>query len=160
MAVLGIREHGDVQPYAQTLFLRSIVPSNRPRARRSANRRPAAPPGRTRSPGPTGGRRPGPAAPAPPTGFRGGLEQASLPLLTALSRLPRWLIGLLPGVLLLGGLLAPAPWGAALLGLVTVFLGWLLALSWPRLDGRSRTLRTAVVLLVAALAVAHIAGVI
>lgn len=136
------------------------MPSNRPRARRSANRRPAAPPARTRAPGPTGGRRPGPATPAAPAGFRSGFERTSLPLITALSRLPRWLIGIIPGLLLLGGLLAPAPWGVVLLGIVTLFLGWLLALSWPRLDGRSRTLRVGVVLVVAALTAAHAAGVI
>lgn len=83
-----------------------------------------------------------------------------MPLLSALTRLPRWIAGLLPGVLLLGGLLAPAPWGPLLLTVVTLFLGWLLALSWPRLDGRSRTLRTVIVLLVAFLAIARFVGVI
>lgn len=83
-----------------------------------------------------------------------------MPLLTALTRLPRWLIGVIPGLLLLGGLLAPPPWGLVLLGIVTLFLGWLLALSWPRLEGRSRLLRSGVVVLVAALTVAHGVGVI
>lgn len=82
-----------------------------------------------------------------------------MPLLRALTRLPRWVAGLIPGVLLLGGLLAPTPWGPALLTLVTIFLGWLLVLSWPRLEGRSRTLRTVIVLLVAFLALARFLGV-
>ncbi len=135
------------------------MPTNRPRARRSANRRPAPPSARTRAPRPSGARRPAAAAPVAPTGFRGGLERASLPLLTALTRLPRWIAGLIPGVLLLGGLLAPVPWGPLLLAIVTLFLGWLLALSWPRLDGRSRTLRTIVVLLAAFLVLARHLGV-
>lgn len=70
-----------------------------------------------------------------------------MPVLTVLTKAPRWLVGALPGVLLLGGLLAPTPWGPLLLGLVTLFLGWLLALSWPRLGGKSKALRTFVVLL-------------
>jgi hypothetical protein len=82
-----------------------------------------------------------------------------MPVLSALTRLPRWIAGLLPGVLLLGGLLAPTPWGPLLLALVTLFLGWLLVLSWPRLDGRSLTLRTVIVVLVAFLAIARFLGV-
>lgn len=83
-----------------------------------------------------------------------------MPVLSVLTRLPRWIAGLLPGVLLLGGLLAPVPWGPLLLTVVTLFLGWLLALSWPRLDGRSRTLRIVIVLLAAFLAIARFLGVI
>ena len=44
------------------------------------------------------------------------------------------------------------------LGLVVLFLAWLLVLSWPRLNGRSRALRTVVVLLLAAATLAHGAG--
>jgi hypothetical protein len=47
-----------------------------------------------------------------------------------------------------------------MLGLVTLFLFWLLVLSWPRLDGGSRALRTIVVLLLAAATAARGAGVI
>ncbi|HEU4542168.1 MAG TPA: DUF6703 family protein [Jiangellaceae bacterium] len=135
------------------------MPSNRPQPRRSANRRPTPPAARTRSPRPTGQRRPA-AQPTAPAGLRGGLERASLPVLTKLTSLPRWLVGLVPGVLLLGGLLAPPPWGTVLLGLVTLFLVWLLVLSWPRLDGRSRAIRTFVILLLVAATAAHGAGVI
>ena len=135
------------------------MPSNRPQPRRSANRRPATPAARTRSPRPTGQRRPA-AQPTAPSGVRGALERASLPVLTRLTSLPRWLVGIVPGVLLLGGLLAPPPWGTIMLGLVALFLAWLLVMSWPRLDGRSRATRTFVVLLLAAVTVAHGAGVI
>ncbi len=132
--------------------------NSRSRNRRRANRRPTPPETRTRAPAPTSPRRRVPPAPPPPTGFRGGLERASLPLLTHLSRLPRWLVGVVPGVLLLGGLLLPPPWGILLLSIVTLFLAWLLTLSWPRLQSRSRALRTGVVLLLAALTVAYATG--
>jgi hypothetical protein len=81
-----------------------------------------------------------------------------LPLITFLHGAPRWLVGAIPGVLLLGGLLAPAPWGPILLGLVTLFIAWLLALSWPRLETTPRLLRTGVVLLLAAAVAARAAG--
>lgn len=135
------------------------MPSNRPRPRRSANRRPTPPAARTTSPRPTGQRRPA-AQPTAPAGFRGALERASLPVLARLTSLPRWLVGLVPAAVLLGGLLAPLPWGPVLLGLVTLFLFWLLVLSWPRIDGRSRAVRTLVVLLLAAATAARGAGVI
>ena len=134
------------------------MPSNRPQARRSANRRPAPPAARTRSPRPTGQRRPA-AQPTSPTGVRGGLERVSLPVLARLTSMPRWLVGVLPAVLLLSGLLAPPPWGTITLGSVTLFLAWLLVLSWPRLAGRSRTIRTFVVLLLAAATGAHGVGI-
>lgn len=81
-----------------------------------------------------------------------------MPLLSPLARLPRWLVGMFPAILLLGGLLLPPPWGVVLLSLVTLFLAWLLVLSWPRLLGRSRALRTVVVLLLAAVTVGYAFG--
>ncbi len=134
--------------------------SSRSRQGRPTNRRPAPPETRTRAPAPSRSRRRAPTTPTAPTGLRASLERASLPLLTQLARLPRWLVGLIPGVLLLGGLLVPPPWGIVLLSIVTLFLAWLLVLSWPRLSGRSRVLRIAVVLLLAVLTVAHAAGLI
>jgi hypothetical protein len=134
------------------------VATNRPRQRRTANRRPSTPSARTRAPQPTGQRRPTSAGPAGTRGFRGGLERASLPLITRLHQAPRWLVGALPGVVLLAGLLTPIPWGPALLGFVTLFLGWLLALSWPRLEPKSRLIRTSVVVLLTAFVVARAAG--
>lgn len=131
--------------------------SNRPRPRKSASRRPAPPAARTRAPRPNEARRPAAAGPAP-RGFRGGLERASLPLITFLHGAPRWLVGAVPGVLLLAGLLVPVPWGPVLLGIVTLFILWLLALSWPRLETSARLMRTGVVLLLAAAVVARAAG--
>jgi hypothetical protein len=61
---------------------------------------------------------------------------------------------------LLGGLLAPEPWGPLLLGLVLLFLMWLLTLAWRRLEPRARVIRVGVVLLLAALVVGRAAGVV
>lgn len=131
--------------------------SNRPRPRPSASRRPTPPAARTRAPRPSDTRRPAAAGPAP-RGFRGKIERASLPLITFLHGAPRWIVGAIPGVLLLGGLLAPVPWGPVLLGLVTLFIVWLLALSWPRLEQKARIVRTIVVLLLAGAVAARAAG--
>lgn len=135
------------------------MPSNRPQSRGSANRRPSRSAVHDRASRPGGARRPAAPPPSAPTDARGALEHASLPILTFLTRLPRWLVGLVPGVLLLGGLLAPSPWGPMLLGLVTLFVGWLLALSWPKLAGRSRALRTVLVLGLVAFTVGRATGV-
>ena len=139
---------------------RSTVPSNRPRPRGRANRRPAAPPAGSRAPRPGGSRRPAVPPPRAPQGFRGALERASEPILTRLTRAPKWLVGSVPAAVLLGGLLAPEPWGSLLLGLVLLFLGWLLTLAWPRLEPRARVIRAGVVVLLAALVVGRSAGVV
>lgn len=133
------------------------MPSNRRRRRRAPNRRPAAPVARSRAPRPGVGRRPAAAPPTAPQGFRGVLERASLPVLSRLSRAPRWLVGLVPAAVLLGGLLAPAPWGPALLALVVLFLAWLLTLAWPKLEPRARIVRAGVVVLLLAVVVAQAA---
>jgi hypothetical protein len=64
-----------------------------------------------------------------------------------------------PAVVLLGGLLAPLPWGPVLLGVVALFLAWLLALAWPRLDARGKALRADVVVLMVAAAVLRALGI-
>jgi hypothetical protein len=88
----------------------------------------------------------------------GSLERVSSALLIRLTRAPRWLVGLVTAVVLLGGLLAPVPWGPLLLGLVAVFLGWLLVLAWPALGSGGKALRTAVVLLTVGATVARAMG--
>ncbi len=80
---------------------------------------------------------------------RSALERASLPLLTRLHALPRWIVVVAPAVLLLGGLLLRDSWawlGGILLALVWLFLAWLTALSWPALSPGSRLMRGLVVL--------------
>ena len=131
--------------------------SNRPRPRRTANRRPATPSARTRAPRPTTPRRTTPAPPAP-EGIKDSLERASSSLLVRLARAPRWLVGLVTAVVLLGGLVAPVPWGPLLLGLVTLFLTWLLLLAWPALDAGGRAVRTVVVALTLAATIGRAFG--
>jgi len=65
-----------------------------------------------------------------------------------MNALPRWLVVILPAVLLFVGLLLRGPWawlGGIVLLLVWAFLTWLTALSWPALEMRSRFFRLLVV---------------
>ena len=86
------------------------------------------------------------------------MERTSQPILATLTRIPRLVLGLTAAAVLLGGLLAPLPWGPLLLGLVALFLGWLLVLAWPALDGRGRASRLAAVALLVSVTVARAAG--
>jgi len=75
-----------------------------------------------------------------------------------LHQLPPWLLPVLAVVLLVTGL-AVSGWGGAiaLFGLAGL-LGWLAAVSWPRLSSQGRLLRvmaTAVILIVAILRGLH-----
>jgi hypothetical protein len=134
------------------------LPINRPRPRRMPNRRPAAPTARTRAPRPTASRRPVPASPAPAGGVRRAIERASTSLRTRLTRAPRWLVGLVPAVVLLTGLMAPVPWGPLLLGLVALFLGWLLVLAWPALDAGGKAIRAGALVLTLAATIGRAVG--
>jgi predicted CDP-diglyceride synthetase/phosphatidate cytidylyltransferase len=60
-----------------------------------------------------------------------------------LHQLPRWVPPLVLAGLLLAGLAVPGWGGAAALVVVAAFLGWLAALSWPRLTSQARLLRVA-----------------
>ena len=93
----------------------------------------------------------------PPPAWQEALARASRPLLTRLTALPRPVVPILLGLLLLGGLVLPAPWALVPLLLVAAFLGWLLALAWPRLDATGRLVRGLVVVLVLVLAVSRTA---
>lgn len=44
-------------------------------------------------------------------------------------------------VLLVGGLLAPKPWGLVFLAVVVALMSWLSYLAWPEGDRTRRTLR-------------------
>lgn len=117
------------------------------RSRGRPQRRPTAPRGR---PGPAGrgGR---PRAPQPPpaaSARRAALERHSRPLLAWLAARPRWVAPLVLGALVLLGLFLPGPGAAVPLLVVAAFLGWLLALSWPAIDGRGRLARGLAVLVV------------
>ncbi|MGI8627983.1 MAG: DUF6703 family protein [Geodermatophilaceae bacterium] len=84
----------------------------------------------------------------PTTSGRDRLERRSLPVLLALRRVPQWAMFLVVLGCVVGGLLLTGPPAAALLGVVSVLLVWLLALAWPRLTEAQRLLRGLTVVLV------------
>jgi len=79
---------------------------------------------------------------------RDRLERSSIPLLLAFRRVPRWAIFLVVLGCVVGGLLLAGPLAAALLGVVSLFLAWLLLLAWPRLTEAERSLRGLTIVLV------------
>ena len=88
--------------------------------------------------------------------LRESFERASLPALTFLNDLPRFVpfLGIL--VLALAGILLPSPaW--LLLVVVILVLAWILALAWPRLSGAERLMRIAVVAIMVAVLVTQLA---
>jgi hypothetical protein len=107
-------------------------------------------------------RRPKPPRPLPggdtlftpdPSPARASIEQRSATTLLWLHQLPRWLLPLLAVALLVTGL-AVAGWaGAIALFAVAGVLGWLAAVSWPKLSAQGRALRVLAVALVIAAAV-------
>lgn len=97
----------------------------------------------------------------PASNPRGNLERASIPLLTRLLALPRWLIVVLMGTFLFLGLIQTGnlAWlGGIFLLIVGGFLGWLLALSWPVLSTGRRISRIVVVAAVLGIAVLKFLG--
>lgn len=79
-------------------------------------------------------------------------QRMSLPLLTRLTRLPKWLIVVVLAVLLVLGMVQSGSlaWlGALILGLLAVFFLWLLVLSWPAIPASGRMLRGIVVVALA-----------
>ena len=88
-------------------------------------------------------------------------QRVSLPVLTFLSGLPRWLLVVaLAGLLVLGVIqTGPLAWlGALILLLLALFFLWLLVLSWPALPATGRILRGVVVLALLAGAYLKIIG--
>ena len=73
------------------------------------------------------------------------IERSSARALVLLHQQPVWLPPVVVAMLLLVGLAVPGWLGALALILVAVFLGWLAALSWPRVDRGGRLLRVAAV---------------
>ncbi len=76
---------------------------------------------------------------------RRSLEQRSARPLVLLYHMPVWVIPVVMTALLITGLAVPGWPGAVALVLVAGFLGWLAAVSWPRLAPGSRLLRVAAV---------------
>jgi hypothetical protein len=61
--------------------------------------------------------------------------------LVYLRRMPPTVIPVLSAVLLVAGMVIKGPGGAAAIGLLLLFLGWLAYLSWPNLGPGGRALR-------------------
>lgn len=88
--------------------------------------------------------------------LRESLERASLPALTFLNGLPRFVPFLGVLVLTFAGILLPSPAWLLLVVVVAVLL-WILALAWPRLTGAERLMRLAVVAIMVAILVTQVA---
>jgi hypothetical protein len=91
-----------------------------------------------------------------PNTLRQRIDQASLPLMTKLSRLPKVVPFLILLTLLVGGVFIGGPVGFVLMLLAAIFVGWVLYLSWPRLTGTERIMRLAVLMLAVAMAVVQL----
>lgn len=89
-------------------------------------------------------------------GFRSRLEHASAPLADKLNGMPRTLGLVVLAVVLVLGIVLPAPWGGLAFLVVALFVGWLLFLTWPRQTLPERLMRTAVLALVAAAAIVRL----
>ncbi|SRR6266851_2023656 len=84
---------------------------------------------------------------------RQALEHRSASPLLWLHQLPRWLVPMLAAGLLVSGLAVRGLIGGIALAGIAVLLGWLAALSWPRLSGQGRLLRVTAIAVVVAAAV-------
>lgn len=83
------------------------------------------------------------------------LQRVSLPVLTRLSALPKWLIVVVMASLLVLGMVQTGSlaWlGALILGLLALFFLWLLLLSWPVVPWSGRIMRLVVVVALAGVA--------
>lgn len=76
--------------------------------------------------------------------LRESFERASLPAVTWLNGLPRFVPFLAILVLVVAGIFLPPP-GWLLIGVVVLVLAWILALAWPRLRFAEQLMRLAVI---------------
>jgi hypothetical protein len=83
---------------------------------------------------------------------RQALERRSATSLLWLHQLPAWLLPVLAAGLLVAGFAMGGVGGAVALCGLAVVLGWLAAVSWPRLSAQGRLLRVFVVAAVVAIA--------
>jgi hypothetical protein len=88
---------------------------------------------------------------APPA--RAAAERRSARLLLLLHQLPAWVAPIVAAVLLVTGLAVRGPGGAVALVGVAAALGWLAAISWPRLGPAGRAGRVLAVAAMLGLAI-------
>lgn len=99
--------------------------------------------------------------PASPREEPSALHRFSLPLISWLNRQPKWVVVVALAVLLVLGMVQTGSlaWlGALILGLLTLFFAWLLALMWPVTPAGGRMLRLIVVVALAGLTVLKATG--
>lgn len=84
---------------------------------------------------------------------RARIEHAGDPLLRRLAALPRWAPVAFVVALVVLGLILRGVGGAVCFGLLTLLLGWMLYLGWPRIEPLHRLMRGSVLLLAAAVTV-------
>jgi hypothetical protein len=95
------------------------------------------------------------------SGFRRRLNIASAPVLLFMHRIPRWVVPVIMGLLLTGGLFLSGSWawlGAVCLALVGLFLLWLFLLAWPILTPGGKAARALAVVAVLGLTVLKATG--
>lgn len=88
--------------------------------------------------------------------LRSRIEHASYPVMQRVNALPRPVVLVALGVVLLVGVAAPAPWSGLAFLLVSIFVGWLLYLTWPRLTMPERLMRLAVLVLALGVAIVNL----
>jgi hypothetical protein len=82
--------------------------------------------------------------------LRKRVTDLSAPILLRIHGLPKFLVPGLIAVLMLLGLFLPAPYSGVALTVVSVFIGWLMYVSWPLLDSKSKLIRSLVFLILIA----------
>lgn len=96
-------------------------------------------------------KKPNPAVPVVThSALRKRITDMSAPTLLRIHGLPKFLVPGLIAVLMLLGLFSPAPYSGIALTVVCIFIGWLMYLSWPLLDSKSRMIRLLVFLILVA----------
>jgi hypothetical protein len=87
------------------------------------------------------------------TPLRRAVERRSTQILIYLRTLPSWLVFAGTVGLVLAGLFAPAPIGAAILAVIAILIGWVTYLAWPVVSPAGRIARVGTLALVLAAAV-------
>ena len=82
--------------------------------------------------------------------LRKQITDKSAPALLRIHGLPKFLVPGLIAVLMVAGLLMNPPYAGVPLTVVSIFIGWLMYLSWPLLDSRSKLIRFLVFLILIA----------
>lgn len=96
-------------------------------------------------------KKPNPAVPVVTHSMlRKRVTDLSAPALLRIHGLPKFLVPALIVGLMLLGLFLSAPYSGIALTVVCLFIGWLMYLSWPLLDSKSRLIRLLVFLILVA----------